>query len=114
MAKKKSKSAKNKKGYKKEKIIVSGEYYNLVTIFIGIFLLYSLNSSSMGLIGQFIQDTFKGLFGSLAIIIPLLIIIIGVLGFFERNEYVYRMKKSKTLYVFIVFLFVLSISTVPI
>ena len=60
----------------------------------------------MGLIGQFIQDTFKGLFGSLAIIIPLLIIIIGVLGFFERNEYVYRMKKSKTLYVFIVFLFV--------
>ena len=106
MAKKKSKSAKNKKGYKKEKIIVSGEYYNLVTIFIGIFLLYSLNSSSMGLIGQFIQDTFKGLFGSLAIIIPLLIIIIGVLGFFERNEYVYRMKKSKTLYVFIVFLFV--------
>ena len=106
MANKKSKSAKNKKGYKKEKIIVSGEYYNLVTIFIGIFLLYSLNSSSMGLIGQFIQDTFKGLFGSLAIIIPLLIIIIGVLGFFERNEYVYRMKKSKTLYVFIVFLFV--------
>ena len=106
MAKKKSKSAKNKKGYKKEKIIVSGEYYNLVTIFIGIFLLYSLNSSSMGLIGQFIQDTFKGLFGSHAILIPLLIIIIEVLGFFERNEYVYRMKKSKTLYVFIVFLFV--------
>ena len=59
----------------------------------------------MGLIGQFIQDTFKGLFGSLAIIIPLLIIIIGVLGFFERNEYVYRMKKSKTLYIFIVTFF---------
>ena len=106
MAKKKSKSAKNKKGYKKEKIIVSGEYYNLVTIFIGIFLLYSLNSSSMGLIGQFIQDTFKGLFGLLAIIIPLLIIAIGVLGFFERNEYVYRMKKSKAVYIFIAFLFI--------
>ena len=42
MAKKKSKGAKNKK-YNKDKIIVSGEYYNLVTIFIGIFLLYSLN-----------------------------------------------------------------------
>lgn len=105
MAKKKGKSTKNKK-YNKDKVIVSGEYYNLVTIFIGIFLLYSLNSNSMGLIGQFIQDTFKGLFGALAIIIPLLIIIIGVLGFFERNEYVYRMKKSKTVYIFIAFLFV--------
>lgn len=105
MAKKKSKSAKNKK-YKKDRIIVSGEYYNLVTIFIGIFLLYSLNSNSMGLIGQFIQDTFKGLFGALAIIIPVLLIIIGILGFFERNEYVYRMKKSKTVYIFIVFLFI--------
>ncbi|WP_455538261.1 DNA translocase FtsK 4TM domain-containing protein [Terrisporobacter sp.] len=106
MAKKKSKSAKNKKGYKREKLIVSGEYYNLVTAFIGIFLLYSLNSNSMGIIGQFIQDIFKGLFGALAIIIPVLIIIIGVLGFFERNEYVYRIQKSKTVYVFVVFLFV--------
>lgn len=105
MAKKNSKGAKKKK-YNKDKLIVSGEYYNLVTIFIGIFLLYSLNSNSMGLIGQFIQDTFKGLFGSLAIIIPLLIVIIGILGFFERNEYVYRMKKSKTLYIFIAFLFI--------
>ena len=61
MAKKKSKGAKNKK-HSKDKIIVSGEYYNLVTVFVGIFLLYSLNSNSMGLIGQFIQDTFKGLF----------------------------------------------------
>ncbi len=105
MAKKKSKGAKNKK-YNKDKMMVSGEYYNLVTVFVGIFLLYSLNSNSMGLIGQFIQDTFKGLFGALAIIIPLLIIIIGILGFFERNEYVYRMKKSKAVYIFIIFLFV--------
>ena len=105
MAKKKSKGAKNNK-HNKDKIIASGEYYNLVTIFAGIFLLYSLNSNSMGLIGQFIQDTFKGLFGALAIIIPLTIIIIGILGFFEKNEYVYRMKKSKTAYIFIVFLFI--------
>ena len=105
MAKKKSKGAKNKKKYNKDKIIVSGEYYNLVTIFIGIFLLYSLNSNSMGLIGQFIQDTFKGLFGALAILIPVLIIIIGVLGFFERNEYVYRMKKSKTVNKLIYFIY---------
>ena len=52
MAKKKNKGAKHKKNYKKDKIIVSGEYNNLVTMFIGIFLLYSLNSNSMGLIGH--------------------------------------------------------------
>ena len=74
MAKKKGKGAKNKKNNNKDKLILSDEYYNLVTIFIGIFLLYSLNSNSMGLIGQFIQDSFKGLFGALAIIIPLIII----------------------------------------
>ncbi len=105
MARKKSKGAKEK-NYNKDKIAMSGEYYNLVTIFLGIFLLYSLKSDSMGLIGLFIQDSFKGLFGGLAIIIPLLIIIVGVIGFFQRNEYIYRMKKSKTLYVFIAFLFV--------
>ena len=105
MAKKKSKGAKNKK-YNKDKVILSGEYYNLVMIFIGIFLLYSLNSNSMGIIGQFIQDTFKGLFGALAIIIPLVVISIGILGFFEKNEYVYRMKKSKTVYVYVAFLFI--------
>ena len=105
MAKKKSKGAKNKKN-NKDKLIVSGEYYNLVMIFIGIFLLYSLNSNSMGIIGQFIQDTFKGLFGALAIIIPLIVITIGILGFFEKNEYVYRMKKSKAVYIYIAFLFI--------
>ena len=107
MAKKKAKGSKNKnKNNNKDKLILSDEYYNLVTIFIGIFLLYSLNSNSMGLIGQFIQDSFKGLFGALAIIIPLIIITIGILGFFEKNEYVYRMKKSKTMYIYIAFLFV--------
>ena len=59
MAKKKNKRQ-EEKGYKKEKIIVSGEYYNLVTIFIGIFLLYSLNSSSMGLIGNLYKILLKG------------------------------------------------------
>ncbi|MEG0050668.1 MAG: DNA translocase FtsK 4TM domain-containing protein [Terrisporobacter sp.] len=107
MAKKKSKGARGKSSKKnKDKIVISGEYNNLVTIFIGVFLLYSLNSSSMGLVGQFIQETFRGLFGALAIIVPVLVIMIGMLGFFERNEYVYRIKKSKTIYVFIAFLFV--------
>ena len=88
MAKKKGKTSKSKNNKKnKDKLVISGEYYNLVTIFVGIFLLYSLNSSSMGLIGMFMQETFKGLFGALAVIVPVLVIIIGALGFFERNEY---------------------------
>ena len=107
MAKKKGKNARSKNSKKsRDSIVISGEYNDLVTIFIGIFLLYSLNSSSMGLVGQFMQDTFKGLFGALAIIVPVLVIIIGTLGFFEKNEYVYRLKKSKTVYLFILFLFI--------
>ena len=107
LAKKKGKTSKSKNNKKnKDKLVISGEYYNLVTIFVGIFLLYSLNSSSMGLIGMFMQETFKGLFGALAVIVPVLVIIIGALGFFERNEYVYRLKRSKTVYLLILFLFI--------
>ncbi|MCG4734913.1 hypothetical protein L0M92_15010, partial [Casaltella massiliensis] len=74
------------------------EYNNLITIFIGIFLLYSLNSSSMGLLGTVIQNIFKGLFGGLAVAIPFIIIISGILGFFEKNEYIYRIKNAKIYY----------------
>ena len=83
MAKKKSKKKQGKD------IGFNGEYHNLVTIFVGIFLLYSLNSSSMGLVGNFMQNMFKGLFGGLSLVIPFIIIIFGILGFFEGNEYVY-------------------------
>ena len=51
------KVAKNKKR-KMTNLEFNGEYYNLVTIFIGIFLLYSLNSNSMGFIGSMMQDYF--------------------------------------------------------
>ena len=78
----------------------------MVTIFIGIFLLYSLNSSSMGFIGSMMQSLFKGLFGSLSVIIPFIVIIIGILGFFEGNEYIYRLKNTKTYYVVILFMFI--------
>ena len=49
MAKKKSKGSNSKKYKKnKESMIISGEYSNLVTIFIGIFLLYSLHHTAFG------------------------------------------------------------------
>ncbi|WP_250672835.1 DNA translocase FtsK [Paraclostridium ghonii] len=100
MAKKKSK--------KKKKIESSftAEYNNLITIFIGIFLLYSLNSNSMGLLGTVIQNIFKGLFGGLAIAIPFIIIIRGILGFFEKNEYIYRIKNTKVYYLGVFFIFI--------
>ena len=58
----------------------------------------------MGLIGSMTQEVFKGLFGSLAILIPILIILVGVLGFFDNNEYVFRLKKSKVYYIAIIFI----------
>ncbi len=60
----------------------------------------------MGLIGSMTQEVFKGLFGSLAILIPILIILVGILGFFDNNEYVFRLKKSKVYYIAIIFIFI--------
>ncbi|MGL5640720.1 MAG: DNA translocase FtsK 4TM domain-containing protein, partial [Paraclostridium sp.] len=99
MAKKKSKKKKNIQSS------FTAEYSNLITIFVGIFLLYSLNSSSMGILGTFIQNIFLGLFGKLSIAIPFIIIISGVLGFFEKNEYIYRLKSTKLYYVGVFFIF---------
>ena len=104
MANKKKQSKFSKK--KTKNTGVTTEYSNLITIFIGIFLLYGLNSTSMGLIGDMTQEVFKGLFGSLAILIPILIILIGVLGFFDNNEYIFRLKKSKVYYIAIIFIFI--------
>lgn len=99
--------AKKKKSKKKDsQLSFNREYHNLVTIFIGIFLLYSLNSSSMGLIGSMMQTLFKGLFGSLSIVIPFIVILTGILGFFEGNEYIYRLKNTKAYYIGIIFIFV--------
>lgn len=100
MAKKKGKS---KKG---SSLGFNAEYYNLITIFIGIFLLYSLNSNSMGLLPIVMQNIFKGLFGGLSTVIPFLVIATGILGFFDGNEYVYRLKHTKVYYVVILFIFV--------
>ena len=100
-------SLKNKKKRKKkQKIRFNSEYHNLITIFLGIFLLYSLNSNSMGWIPQFMQNIFKGLFGGLSIFIPILLILTGILGFMDGNEYIYRFRKTKVYYLVILFVFV--------
>ncbi len=102
MAKKKnSKSKDTKKGLE-----FNNEYHNLVTVFVGIFLLYSLNSNSMGFVGNIMQTIFKGLFGGLSIFMPFIIVATGILGFFDRNEYIYRIKNTKMYYFTIVFIFI--------
>ena len=102
MAKKKnSKSKDTKKGLE-----FNNEYHNLVTVFVGIFLLYSLNSNSMGFVGNIMQAIFKGLFGGLSIFMPFIIVATGILGFFDRNEYIYRIKNTKMYYFTIVFIFI--------
>ena len=68
VAKKKSKKKKAKESN------FTAEYNNLITIFVGIFLLYSLSSESMGLLGTLMQSVFKGLFGKLSIIVPFMFI----------------------------------------
>lgn len=98
---------KNTKSKKKNKNLeFNAEYHNLVTIFIGIFLLYSLNSNSMGFVGSMMQTIFKGLFGGLSIFIPFIIVATGILGFFDGNEYIYRIKNTKMYYLTIAFIFV--------
>ena len=102
MAKKKN----SKKKKQNNSLEFNAEYHNLVTIFIGIFLLYSLNSNSMGFVGNIMQTIFKGLFGGLAIFMPFIIVATGILGFFDGNEYIYRIKNTKMYYFTIVFIFI--------
>ncbi len=52
------------------------------------------------------QNLFKGLFGALSIAIPFIVIAKGALGFFDGNEYIYRLRSSKMYYLAIIFIFV--------
>ena len=111
-------ATKKKKKKKVNTLSFNAEYHNLITIFIGVFLLYSLNSNSMGWIPVLMQNLFKGLFGGLSIAIPFIVIITGLLGFFDGNEYIYRLRKTKLYYIIILFIFVfyglLNAGTLPV
>ena len=92
---------KNTKKNKKMKVI-NNEPGSLLLIFIGIFMLYALNSESMGIIGNAIQVVTKGLFGSMAISIPFIFIIGGVLFFFENNNEIISKIRNNNAYTFII------------
>ncbi len=51
--------ATKKKKKKVNTLSFNAEYHNLITIFIGVFLLYSLNSNSMGWIPVLMQNLLR-------------------------------------------------------
>lgn len=98
----------NRKKSKKnpKKMTLNSEYHNLILIFLGLFFAYGLFSSSGALAPRVIQTVFKGLFGGLAILVPIVMVIIGVLGFIDGNEKIDRLRETKVSYIIAVFLII--------
>ena len=80
------------------------EYHNLVIIFLGLFIGYGLMSSSGALLPRIIQLIFKGLFGGLAILVPLVLVLAGITGFIRNNEKINRIRRTKMKYIIPIFL----------
>lgn len=80
------------------------EYHNLVIIFLGLFIGYGLMSSSGALLPRIIQLIFKGLFGGLAILVPLVLVLTGITGFIRNNEKINRIRRTKMKYIIPIFL----------
>ncbi len=96
----------NKKIEKRRGLRINSEYHNIIVIFLGLFFAYGLYSSSGAVLPKIIQTVFKGLFGGLAILLPIVMIIIGALGFVDGNEKIDRFRKTKMFYVAIAFLII--------
>ena len=80
------------------------EYHNLVIIFLGLFIGYGLMSSSGALLPRIIQLIFKGLFGGLAILVPVVLVLAGITGFIRNNEKINRIRRTKMKYIIPIFL----------
>lgn len=80
------------------------EYHNLIIIFLGLFIGYGLMSSSGALLPRIIQLIFKGLFGGLAILVPLVLVLAGITGFIRNNEKINRIRRTKMKYIIPIFL----------
>ena len=91
---------------KKYGIKINGEYQYLILVFLGLFFSYGLISLSNALIPRIIQLICKGLFGGLAILIPLAMVSTGLIGILDGNEKVDRVKRTKILKISILFLII--------
>ena len=95
-----------RKPEKRKGLRFNSEYHNIIVIFLGMFFAYGLYSNSGAILPKVIQMVFKGLFGGLAILVPIVMIVIGVLGLVDGNEKIDRFRKTKMFYVAIVFLII--------
>jgi len=82
----------------------SPEYHNLIIIFLGLFIGYGLMSSSGALLPRIIQLIFKGLFGGLAVLVPIVFLFFGITGFMHNNEKINKIRRTKLKYVLVLFL----------
>lgn len=98
------KSRKRKSSVKGRQREYNPEYHNLVIIFLGLFIGYGLMSSSGALLPRIIQLIFKGLFGGLAILVPLVLVLAGITGFIRNNEKINRIRRTKMKYIIPIFL----------
>ncbi len=87
-------------------VFFNPEYHNLVIIFIGLFLFYALMTNSKGLLPEMSQNIFKGLFGGLAYIVPIIMIVFGVLGLIDGSETIRRVRRTKVYYLIIIYIFI--------
>ncbi|WAW15854.1 DNA translocase FtsK [Peptostreptococcus equinus] len=85
---------------------INSEYHNIIIIFLGMFVAYGLASSSGAIVPKVIQLIFKGMFGGLAILVPIILITVGILGFVDGNEKIDKIRKTKMMYVIILFIIV--------
>lgn len=97
-------SRKRKSSVKGRQREYNPEYHNLVIIFLGLFIGYGLMSSSGALLPRIIQLIFKGLFGGLAILVPLVLVLAGITGFIRNNEKINRIRRTKMKYIIPIFL----------
>lgn len=90
----------------KKGMAINSEYHNIIIIFLGMFVAYGLASSSGAIVPKVIQLIFKGMFGGLAILVPIILITVGILGFVDGNEKIDKIRKTKMMYVIILFIIV--------
>ncbi|MDD2215147.1 MAG: DNA translocase FtsK [Eubacteriales bacterium] len=72
----------------KRKNRLKDEIWAIVFMAIGIFLVISLQTEAAGQFGRIISDTLKGLFGSIAYILPYYLILYGILLFLKRTTHI--------------------------
>lgn len=76
----------NEKSQKEKKII--DDIFGISIIAIGIFLIYTTQLNATGEFGHIIHDTLKGLFGTMAYILPYMCIIYGIAILFKKIQHI--------------------------